>query len=141
MIFEASLDVAVRLVVGTVAGGVIGFQRARQGKPVGIRTLGLIGLGAALAAVLGALPVHGLAVDISAPGRILQGILTGVGFVGAGVILHGRDNAYVHGLTTAAAIWFAAILGAAAGLGAVFPVLVATVIGFVLLSLPEDSVP
>jgi putative Mg2+ transporter-C (MgtC) family protein len=139
MNFEPSLDVALRLAAGTAAGGVIGLQRARHGKPAGIRTLGLIGLASALVALLGTLPRHGLAADPSADGRILQGIITGVGFLGAGVILHGRVNSYVHGLTTAAAIWFTAILGAAAGLGALFPVLVATVIGFALLSLPEEN--
>ena len=138
MMFDPSFDVFLRLAVGTLAGCVIGFQRARSGKPAGIRTMGLVALASTLATVT-AIPGGPLTSDPTAAGRVIQGLITGVGFVGAGVILHGRDQASVHGLTTAAAIWFTAVLGAAAGIGALFAVLVATAIGFALLSVPEGE--
>ena len=108
---------AVRLGAALLAGGVLGLNRELHGKPAGFRTHALVSLGAAVAtiAVLRS-PDGSLAVDVNAIGRVAQGIVTGVGFLGAGVIL--RDPAgHVTGLTTAATIWICAVLGMVAGLG------------------------
>jgi putative Mg2+ transporter-C (MgtC) family protein len=109
--------VCVRLAVAVLIGGVFGLNRELHGKAAGLRTHALVTLGAAMAAMI-ALPPHvgGSVTDPNALGRIIQGILTGVGFLGAGVIL--RDPAgHVTGLTTAATIWVCAGLGIVCGLG------------------------
>ena len=100
-----------------------------HGKPSGLRTLSLVGLGAATTVML----ATGDGGDPSAVSRVLQGLLTGVGFLGAGVILHEASNQKVHGLTTAASIWVTACLGAACGGGAWR--LALTAFGFVALIL------
>jgi putative Mg2+ transporter-C (MgtC) family protein len=88
-----------------------------HGKPAGLRTHGLVSLGAAVAALISlGFPGESKIIDLNATSRVLQGILTGIGFLGAGVIL--RDTSgHVTGLTTAATIWICAALGAACGLG------------------------
>jgi len=117
-------DVALRLGVAVVIGGAIGLDRELRHKSAGVRTIGLVTLGAALA-VLAVSP------DLAAISRVLQGTLAGIGFLGAGVIMHhGRS---IEGLTTAASIWTAAALGAACGLGAWQPVVVGSILVLVLL--------
>ena len=117
-------DVALRLSVAVVIGGAIGLDRELRHKSAGVRTIGLVTLGAALA-VLAVSP------DTAAVSRVLQGTLAGIGFLGAGVIMHhGRS---IEGLTTAASIWTAAALGAACGLGAWQPVVVGSILVLVLL--------
>jgi putative Mg2+ transporter-C (MgtC) family protein len=110
-------EVAVRLGAALVFGGILGLNRELHGKPAGLRTHALVSLGAALATlVVLESPNHSLASDPNAVGRVVQGILTGIGFLGAGVIL--RDpNGHVTGLTTAATIWICAVLGIVCGLG------------------------
>lgn len=110
-------QIALRLGVALIAGGLLGLNRELHGKPAGFRTLALVSLGAAVATIAALRSPDGsLAVDPNAIGRVAQGILTGVGFLGAGVIL--RDPAgHVTGLTTAAAIWICAVLGMVCGLG------------------------
>jgi putative Mg2+ transporter-C (MgtC) family protein len=112
------LHMGARLALATLLGAVIGINRELGRKPAGLRTHSLVSLGAAIAALtaLHVAPAGGLP-DTAAISRILQGILTGVGFIGAGVILHRDDSKGVHGLTTAASIWVVATVGAAAGLG------------------------
>lgn len=104
-------DILLRLVCGLFTGVVIGLDRKLRGKAAGMRTLGLVSLGAATAVVL--LAPEGQPAD--ATSRVLQGLLTGVGFLGAGVIVHRQSR--TQGLTTAAAIWLVAVLGAASGAG------------------------
>jgi putative Mg2+ transporter-C (MgtC) family protein len=89
-----------------VIGGVIGLNRELHHKPTGLRTLGLVSLGAALAVIV-------VAQDPQADAsRVIQGVITGVGFIGAGVILHpATAGNQVHGLTTAATIWVTAGCG------------------------------
>jgi putative Mg2+ transporter-C (MgtC) family protein len=109
-------QVCVRLAVAVLIGGVFGLNRELHGKPAGLRTHALVTLGAAMAAMIALPPQVGTGSDPNALGRIIQGILTGVGFLGAGVIL--RDPAgHVTGLTTAATIWVCAGLGIVCGLG------------------------
>jgi putative Mg2+ transporter-C (MgtC) family protein len=103
-----------RLLLATLFGALVGLNREKQGKPAGLRTHALVALGGAQLAIVALLFGQQ---DGSAPGRVLQGVLAGVGFIGAGVILHRGDAQGVHGLTTAAAIWVVAAIGVAAGAG------------------------
>lgn len=103
-----------RLLLATLLGALIGLNRESQGKPAGLRTHALVSLGAATLTLVGLLLQAG---DSGAPSRVLQGIVAGIGFIGAGVILHRPDGRGVEGLTTAAAIWIVAAVGVAAGAG------------------------
>jgi putative Mg2+ transporter-C (MgtC) family protein len=122
-----------RFSVAVVAGSAIGLNRKLHGKPVGIRTHALISLGSA-AFVYVSLGGAGLA-DNGGPGlRTVQGIVTGIGFVGAGVILHPANSKHrITGLTTASALWFTAALGVASGAGLFVPVIVATILALIVL--------
>jgi putative Mg2+ transporter-C (MgtC) family protein len=126
------LEIALRLGVATLACGLIGLDRDLHGKPVGLKTLGLVGIATATVVM-----VAGSAADPSkitdATSRVMQGILTGIGFLGAGVIVHGRHQTRVHGLTSAACTWLAACVGLACGLGQWRIVAVALAITFTLL--------
>ncbi len=110
---------AVRLLVAVACGVMIGFNRDLKGKPTGMRTLGLVSLGACLVS-LAALEDPAWRDEPDALSRVvqgvLQGVLTGVGFLGAGVILKDTGDQRVHGLTTAATVWLTAALGLACAL-------------------------
>jgi putative Mg2+ transporter-C (MgtC) family protein len=118
---SAELDEILRLVVAVVIGIAIGLDRELRGKPLGVRTLALVALGSAIA---GTTAIHyaDLAEHPDALSRVvqgvLQGVLTGIGFIGAGVVMHDRQSETVHGLTTAATVWVTAALGIAAALAA-----------------------
>jgi putative Mg2+ transporter-C (MgtC) family protein len=106
------LDIILRLGAAMLIGSLIGLDREMHHKSTGMRTLGLVALGSALA-------VLAVANDPKADAsRVIQGVITGVGFLGAGVILHGPTGVQVQGLTTAAAIWITASLGVLCGLAA-----------------------
>lgn len=110
-------ETVLRLGAALIVGAILGLNRELHGKAAGLRTHALVSLGAAVVtiAVLKS-PTGFLAAEQNAIGRVVQGILTGVGFLGAGVIL--RDPAgHVTGLTTAATIWMCAVLGIVCGLG------------------------
>jgi putative Mg2+ transporter-C (MgtC) family protein len=115
----ADLVVIVRLLAAALAGLALGYQREMSDKPIGMRTLGLISLGAAMVSIA-ALRYPALAGDPNAASRVLQGIvqglMVGVGFIGAGVIMRDESTKKVHGLTTAATVWIAAGLGIACSL-------------------------
>ena len=106
------LDIILRLGAAMLIGSVIGLNRELHHKPTGMRTLGLVALGSALAVLAVAQDPQA---DVS---RVIQGVITGVGFLGAGVILHRATGGRVHGLTTAATIWVTASLGVLCGLAA-----------------------
>ena len=108
------VEMAGRLLLATLFGALVGLNREQQGKPAGLRTHALVALGGAQLAMVALLFGEQ---DASAPGRVLQGVLAGVGFIGAGVILHRSGPQGVEGLTTAAAIWVVAAIGVAAGAG------------------------
>jgi putative Mg2+ transporter-C (MgtC) family protein len=112
-LFIHPLEVPLRLVCAIAAGGAIGLNRWFYHKPAGLGTHALVALGAALASIIASLAPGA---DAGTAGRAVQGILTGVGFIGAGVIMRGNGEQHVHGLTTAASIWASAILGIACGL-------------------------
>jgi putative Mg2+ transporter-C (MgtC) family protein len=125
--------IAARLLLAGVVGALVGVNRELHDKPAGLRTHALVSMGAALM-VMQAVPTDPAAPhSIDAMSRVLQGVLTGVGFLGAGVILRNPSDGRVHGLTTAAGIWITAMLGAACGAGRYVEVLLA--FGFVLLVL------
>lgn len=108
-----SFEIFLRLFLGLLAGAVIGLDRNLRGKAAGMRTLGLVSLGAATAVCLVTQSGH----PMDAVSRVLQGLLTGIGFLGVGVIARHGTHQRPQGLTTAAAIWLSAILGAASGAG------------------------
>ena len=114
-------EVFLRLGAASFVGAVIGLDREIRGKPAGLRTVTLVALGAATLVVIG----EGLmaAGGSNAISSVVQGIVTGIGFLGAGTIIRGQDEESVKGLTTAAAIWIAAAIGVACGL-AQWPVVV-----------------
>ena len=125
MIIET--EILLRIVVAAIAGGLIGFERRVVHKPAGLRTLMLVGMGAALFVIVtvGTIP------DQAA--RIIAGIATGVGFLGAGAIFRSEDH--IKGLTTAASIWATAAIGIAAGLGEYVLVVVVTILVVLVLQL------
>jgi putative Mg2+ transporter-C (MgtC) family protein len=114
-------DVLLRLIAAAAAGGLIGLNRDLADKPIGVRTLALVSLGAATVSVSG-IQVQGIAENPDAMSRvvqgIIQGVMAGISFIGAGVILRNAEARTVEGLTTAATVWVSAALGVACGLGA-----------------------
>ena len=132
--FDQIAEIAIRLCIATILGGLLGLNRDLHGKPAGIRTLGLVALGSALVtlAVLNFDPSHPVPTD--AVSRVVQGVLAGVGFLGAGVIMR-DDTGQVHRLNTAASIWVTAALGLTCGLGAWIPAAITTALVFALLTL------
>lgn len=127
------LEMTLRLVLAAVLTGIIGYQRERAGKPVGLRTHALIGLGAALFTITGLFGFKG-----GDPARISAGLVTGIGFLGAGAILH-RHGGVIEGLTTAATIWLVAAIGLAAGVGMYLISAVATAVSLGVLYLPHPK--
>jgi putative Mg2+ transporter-C (MgtC) family protein len=125
-----SLDIALRLGAAALAGAALGLNRDLHGKPTGVRTLGLVGVGSALAvlAVSGASGASGT--DVS---RVIQGILTGIGFLGVGVIFRNNEGQHVHGLTTAACVWLTACFGVACAVAEWRIVLIGASLVFVIL--------
>lgn len=109
----SNTDLFLRLLMALLCGAVIGLNRDLRRKPAGFRTFGLVSVGSAIA-VLTILQLPGGADAVS---RVIQGVLTGIGFLGAGVILHRASRPKVAGLTTAAAVWLTAGLGMASGAG------------------------
>jgi putative Mg2+ transporter-C (MgtC) family protein len=123
-------DFALRLTAATLIGAALGLNRDIHDKPTGVRTLGLVGLGSALAVM--AVIDNG---DPAATSRVLQGIVTGIGFLGAGVIMRPSAGKHrVHGLTTAACTWLTAAVGAACALGEWRAIVVSLPLIFIVLA-------
>ena len=133
---SAELDEILRLLVAAAIGVLIGLDREVRGKPLGMRTLALVALGSAIA---GTTAIHyaDLAEHPDALSRVvqgvLQGVLTGIGFIGAGVVIHDRQGETVKGLTTAATVWVAAALGIASALAAWTAIAVGVILTLVVL--------
>ena len=119
----------VRLGLAALLGAVLGLQRERVHSTAGLRTHMLVSLGAAFF-VLAAIESGATAPDVS---RVIQGIVAGIGFLGAGTILKIGDRAQVHGLTTAASIWLTAAVGTGAGLGHIWLPVLGAVFGWIIL--------
>lgn len=129
------VEILLRMFAAALATCLLGLERSRRPQLVGMRTFGLIGIGAAAAGVM-AVRMGGL--DPTALSRTLQGVLMGVGFLGGGVIVH-RGRQRTMGVTTAAAVWVAAVVGFAAGLGEWLLVVAGTGLSLLLLLLPEPA--
>lgn len=112
-------SVAGRLVIAMLFGCVIGIERNLRGKPTGMKTLGLVALGAALVttASMEFVSISG-GYSRDALSRTIQGVITGIGFLGAGVIVFNHESSKIKGLTTAASIWVTAGIGIICGMGA-----------------------
>ena len=130
-------DIVVRLLASLVVGGLIGLERSYHGRPAGFRTHALVCLSTSLLMLVTVYETRWFPSD--APGRIsldptrlAQGIMTGIGFLGAGTII--KDGLSVRGLTTAASIWTTAAIGILIGIGFYFPAAVATVLTLGTLS-------
>lgn len=121
--------VLVRLSLAAVLGALLGYQREAAGAAAGLRTHILVSLGSAIFILV---PLQaGMALgDLS---RVLQGLLAGVGFLGAGAVLKRSDNGEIMGLTTAANIWVTAAIGTAVGMGRETTALVSTVFALIVL--------
>lgn len=120
----------IALLVSTLLGTIVGFERQMGRKPAGLRTHVLVCLGSTLFVLLteSAKIFGGTSLD---PTRVVHGVVTGVGFLGAGSIL--RTEGYVHGLTTAASIWMVAAIGTAVGVHAYWLAVVGTILALVVL--------
>jgi len=121
------LDLGAKMLIAILAGGGIGLERELRNKPAGLRTNMLICMGSALLMDLS----MGIAANGGDPGRIAAQVVTGIGFLGAGTILHTRGT--ITGLTSAATIWVVAAIGLTAGAGLYFEALAATVTVMVVL--------
>jgi putative Mg2+ transporter-C (MgtC) family protein len=125
----------VRLVLAAVLGGVLGYEREHQGKSAGLRTHMLVAMGAALFVLV----PDQAGMEIDDMSRVIQGVVSGIGFLCAGAIVKsvGRrhDAETVHGLTTAAGVWLTAAIGVACGLGREATAVMATLLAFVVLAL------
>ena len=128
------LEMILRFLLAVALGAGIGFQRERSGKAAGVRTHILVSSGAALFTLVSIYGFTGATVDIS---RVAAGVVVGVGFIGAGVILRGAREEEVAGLTTAATIWVTASIGLAAGAGMYVISVIATAIITGILLLPK----
>lgn len=126
-----AIRMTIRLLIAAFLGGILGYERERTGKAAGLRTHMLVSLGSALFVLV---PQH-LGMQISDLSRVIQGLVTGIGFIGAGAIIKQKDRQEIHGLTTSAGLWLTASVGIAAGLGAEASAVLGTILAFVILSL------
>jgi putative Mg2+ transporter-C (MgtC) family protein len=130
---NTQLDIVLRLLLAAALGAGIGYQRERANKPAGLRTHTLICLGSALFTIVS---IFGFADGVD-PSRVAAGVVTGIGFIGAGVIFRGMRGDRVMGLTTAASVWITAAIGLAAGVGMYLIAFVIAVITVLVLMIPK----
>lgn len=127
---EQFLRASARMLAAVVLGAVIGLQRELVGKPAGLRTHALVTLAAATFTIV---PIEA-GMDLDGVSRVIQGVATGIGFIGAGVILKRHDEREVIGLTTAATLWAATAIGVVIGLGHVVLASVAVALAWIVLA-------
>jgi len=120
----------VRLLLAAVLGGVLGYEREQRGKAAGVRTHMLVSMGSALFVLVPQLGGMQLA-DMS---RVIQGIVAGIGFLGAGAIIKNHSEENVQGLTTAASVWMTAAIGIACGLGRESTAMIGTLLALAVLA-------
>ena len=125
MIDPAQFDMVVKLIVALALGLIVGIEREFVGKEAGTKTYSLVTLGAALFTILSFDP------NFPDPSRIIAQIITGIGFIGAGLIIFHENK--IHGLTTAAGLWTMAGVGVAAGMGYYFLAVVSTLLVLFIL--------
>lgn len=130
MDISTELTLLPRLLIATVLGGIIGYEREIHGRAAGIRTYAAVSLGAAMFTIINAhVP------NLSDHTRIVSNIVTGIGFLGAGIIFRDAGNGLITGLTTAATLWATAAVGVAAGFGMYVISIFSTIILFLVLYL------
>jgi putative Mg2+ transporter-C (MgtC) family protein len=127
----SDLEMSLRLLIAALCGAGVGYQREHANKAAGFRTHILVALGSALFTVVS---LFGFG-DRADPARVAAQVVVGIGFIGAGAILHSRTT--VTGLTTAASIWVTAAIGMAAGVGLYFVTVVTTAIVLIVLQLQK----
>jgi putative Mg2+ transporter-C (MgtC) family protein len=127
----AVTQLVLRMLLAIVLGGLLGYQRERQGKAAGLRTHMLVALGSAFFVLI---PLQaGMSLgDLS---RVLQGLIAGIGFLLAGTILKQQAEGHIQGLTTAAGLWLTAAVGVAVGLGRETSAVLGTVLALIILAL------
>jgi len=125
---HAAGSVAARLLLAALLGGLLGYDRERKGKSAGLRTHMLVAMGAALFVTVPMLA------GMSEVERVIQGVVTGIGFLGAGTIIKQHSEENVVGLTTAAGVWMTAAIGVACGLGHGLTAIVAALLAFAVLA-------
>ena len=123
--------ILIRVIAASLLGALVGFQRERAGKPAGLRTHILVSLGTAV--VVLACSASGMNMD--GESRVIQGIVTGIGFIGAGSILKVSEERDIRGLTTAAGLWLTAAIGVSCGLGTLGIAVIASVLALIVLAL------
>jgi len=116
-------EIAARLVLALILGGLVGLERESHGRPAGFRTHILVSMGSALIMIVSA---YAFQAGRSYPGRIAAQVVSGIGFLGAGTIM--REGATIRGLTTAASLWTTAGIGLTVGSGLYFPAILGTVL-------------
>lgn len=121
-----------QILLAILLGGILGWQREHIGKPAGMRTYILVTAGSTLFTMLSS---QAFALD---PARVAAGILTGIGFLGAGIIIH-RGGGMVEGLTTAAGLWATAAIGMAVALGWYWQAVIVTVLFLIILMINDDQ--
>ncbi|KJK05842.1 MULTISPECIES: MgtC/SapB family protein [Pseudomonas] len=124
-------QVTVRMLMAALLGGILGFERELKGKAAGVRTHMLVAMGAALFVLVPRMA----GVDDAGLSRVIQGIVAGIGFLGAGTILKGHHQQldHVKGLTTAAGLWMTAAIGVAAGMGREATAVISTLLALLVL--------
>lgn len=120
----------VRLLIAALLGGLLGFEREQKGKAAGLRTHMLVAIGSAIFMII---PLQ-IGVQPAELTRVIQGMVTGVGFLGAGMILKGDDENRVKGLTTAAGLWMTSAIGMTAGLGQETSAILCTLLALIVFS-------
>jgi putative Mg2+ transporter-C (MgtC) family protein len=141
------LEIALRLIAALVVGGLVGLERSYHGRPAGFRTHALVCMSTALLMLVTVYEARWLPNIIEGrvtldPTRLAQGIMTGIGFLGAGTIM--KEGLSVRGLTTAASIWTTAAIGILVGVGWYYPAVLATILTFGTLSIfrwIENKIP
>lgn len=121
---------AVPLMLAALLGAVLGWEREQKGRAAGLKTHILVAMGSALFVLSPELD----GIDGANNTRVMQGIVSGIGLVGAGAILRSRSGARVEGLTTAASIWITAAIGMAAGMGLAWPAILATLLAWLVVA-------
>ena len=121
--------IILRLSIAAILGGILGYEREQKGKSAGLRTHMLVALGAALFVFI---PQQAGMSDADLS-RVLQGLIAGVGFLGAGTIIKGETEGEVVGLTTAAGLWLTAAIGVAAGMGREATAVMSTLFALIIL--------
>jgi len=123
--------ISLRLLIAATLGGLLGYERAQKGKAAGLRTHMLVALGAALFVLIPQQAGASVA-DLT---RVLQGLVAGVGFLGAGAIILGNRQEEAKGMTTAAGLWLTAAIGVAAGMGREATAVLSTFLALVIVYL------